>query len=253
MHCPSCNAALSETDPACRTCGLPAGLVAQPRPLLSLTGPAIGSYVAVAVSLVGLLIATLSPLLEIAVVRSDAEFNYGVLVELAGYLLLILGLVAGVVFMVIWTYRARKNTDLIPDAWPQQPVWMSVGGWFIPLAQYVLVPMALKDIALNSEPAPESGRTKVSGSLITWWWLTFFAFNCVSRLGNANDGEIDTEFYTPYSTGESFDVDKVTGLLGSKVALGLPGLVALTAAGVLAVIVIRGITAAQVSRQPRIW
>ena len=88
MHCPSCNAALSEADPACRTCGRPAGLLDAPRPLRSLAGPAIGSYVGVVVSLAGLLVLTLSPALEIAVVQSDAEFNYGVLVGAAGVLAL---------------------------------------------------------------------------------------------------------------------------------------------------------------------
>ncbi|WP_412540530.1 DUF4328 domain-containing protein [Longispora sp. K20-0274] len=253
VHCPSCNAALSEADPACRTCGRPAGLLDAPKPLRSLTGPAIGSYVGVAVSLAGLLVLTLSPALEIAVAQSSAEFNYGELVGAVGALLLVLGMVVAFVFMVIWSYRARKNIDLIPDAWPQQPAWMSVGGWFIPLAQYLLVPMALKDIALNSEPAPESGRRKVSGNLVTWWWATFFLANCLVRLSDAGDSDLDKEFYTPYSSGESFDVDKVTGLLGAKVALGLPGLVAFGAAGVLAVMVIRGVTAAQASRQPRMW
>lgn len=82
------------------------------------------------------------------------------------------------VLLIVWSFRAHKATDTLrpgPRSWSRG--W-TVGAWFIPLANYILVPMVLAEIHKISL-APRSGSTveqgwrsrTVPGGLILWFAL----------------------------------------------------------------------------------
>jgi hypothetical protein len=80
----------------------------------------------------------------------------------------IVGLVAGTVFLV-WLYRARVNAEVI-STWRQRfgRGW-TVGAWFVPLANVVLVPMVVGDVFRDSGGRPD-------GLVGAWWTAVLGAF-----------------------------------------------------------------------------
>lgn len=78
-----------------------------------------------------------------------------------------------VVFM-IWFYRARSNTE----AWYAPQATMSkgwaIGGWFIPLANYVIPMIVANDIWKRSDPQPVDHMGRPSNRVLLWaWWIVF--------------------------------------------------------------------------------
>lgn len=76
--------------------------------------------------------------------------------------------VAGTVFLV-WLHRARVNAEVI-SSWRQRfgRGW-TVGAWFVPLANVVLVPMVVGDIFRDSGGRP-------NGLVGAWWAAMLGAF-----------------------------------------------------------------------------
>lgn len=74
--------------------------------------------------------------------------------------LLSLVIYATLVFVCIWTYRATKNARLLGLRTTLAPGW-AVAGWLIPLANYVMPYLAVRDAI----PAHHPGRRDVA----VWW------------------------------------------------------------------------------------
>jgi hypothetical protein len=69
------------------------------------------------------------------------------------------------VLLIVFLYRASKNTELWNDtrrAWT--PGW-AIGGWFIPIANFVIPFLVARDIWRRTPDATKSG------ALVVWWVL----------------------------------------------------------------------------------
>jgi hypothetical protein len=92
--------------------------------------------------------------------------------ELPGPALLVTaaGLIAalvGVIALMSWLYTAQSNLRVLPDARPRWSPGWALGGWFIPLANFVIPALVLYDAARNS--APRAARRGVAALVLTWW------------------------------------------------------------------------------------
>ena len=82
-------------------------------------------------------------------------------------------LLAAFVATIAWLYRAQLNVHLLPDAHPRWASGWAIVGWFIPLANLVLVPLVAADAVRNTTPPHEHGRRRVLTALVVVWWLGF--------------------------------------------------------------------------------
>lgn len=71
-----------------------------------------------------------------------------------------IALLTSVILLVVWAYRARCNLDGIHGTRPRwSPAW-TIGGWFVPVANLVLIPLTWLDLIRNSA-APQEGRMRL--------------------------------------------------------------------------------------------
>ena len=94
------------------------------------------------------------------------------------YVLWALLAIAIFVMLIVWSFRAHKATDTLrPGSRSWSRGW-TVGAWFIPLANYILVPMVLAEVhkialAQRSGSTVDQGwrNRTVPGGLILWFVL----------------------------------------------------------------------------------
>ncbi|MGY2031416.1 DUF4328 domain-containing protein [Nocardia gipuzkoensis] len=84
-------------------------------------------------------------------------------------------LVCGVLF-VIWTYRSRRNTELLCAATHRLPSGWAIAG-FLPIVNWFLPPVVVDDIQRASDPAtpPNAARLAANSTtpLVVIWWIGF--------------------------------------------------------------------------------
>jgi len=84
------------------------------------------------------------------------------------------------VLLIIWMFRAAKNTEL----WNSQrarwtPGW-AIGGWFIPVANFVIPFLVFAGIWRRSEPdSPDRARLPF---VVWFWWFLFVAGELAVRI-----------------------------------------------------------------------
>jgi hypothetical protein len=91
-------------------------------------------------------------------------------------------LLAVFVLLVVFLYRAAKNTEL----WSSQsarwtPGW-TIAGWFIPIANLVIPFLVVRDIWRRSFTPPTEPQTSASVSPLLWWWWVTFVVGYVALL-----------------------------------------------------------------------
>jgi hypothetical protein len=129
------------------------------------------------------------------------------------------------ILLIVWTHRAHRASDALN---PGQRKWghgWSIGAWFIPIANYILVPLVLSEIHKIASAKRTNGtadqnwpRGKVSAPLIMWF--VFYAVGGVTLfIGNA---ALSDEFATP-------DAYR-GGLIITLIALGITAAASLLAA-----------------------
>jgi hypothetical protein len=138
------------------------------------------------------------------------------------------------VLIVIWTYRAAKNNEALGRMYPRlKPGW-GIAGWLIPLANFVIPLLMLQDLWRGAEPNTARGdaswRENRGSSLIGWYWAVFVVSSI--RVGLGRDS---ARFVSP---------SQLRGLRTHDV-IALIGMVATIAAAILAVQVVRRLTARQ--------
>jgi hypothetical protein len=133
------------------------------------------------------------------------------------------------VLVIIYFYRASLNTDLWTGDRKTWSTGWTIGAWFIPLGNLVLVPLVVAEIWRRS-PEPESGSERRAPSLapvVVWWVLVVLGF-----------------------VSASFDVDPDTidGYRAQDI-VHVVGCVVLVAAGALLITVVRSLTRRQTAWQ----
>jgi hypothetical protein len=209
-----------------------------PTPFRRLRGLAISMYVLL--SIAGLLAVIAIPVaINARTVVHDHASNGTVFVDhtvktatdavsaVVGFLLLVS--LAITVLFIIWMWRAASNLPLFGRVRPKFSPGFAIGGWFIPLANFIIPGMQMFDIDKGSGPRLRSGERPRGSGLVVVWWITFV----LGRLGAFTAPSF--ELFHRYEV-DGFDVGNVLLVVAS----------ALTAiAAVLAILVIRRVTSRQ--------
>jgi hypothetical protein len=175
MTCPTCRLPISPSFGSClnpRCARVGADRIGVPPPsevrrLHSLSDMSIGlAFIATVGALVAS-VATFVLLSELGDSLGDSAT--GILIVIARLSLGVALVVypAGITFLV-WLYRARRNLDAMPEVRAAWRSGWSVGVWFIPLANIVLVGAVTADVARNSDPA----HARHMSRLVWSWWVT---------------------------------------------------------------------------------
>lgn len=119
----------------------------------------------------------------------------------AGLLVLAL-LVTGITWLV-WQYRHAKNARALGQTDGLGPGW-AIGGWFIPVANWVVPQLQVKQAAEASDP---TGARKAPPIVIVWWVL--WVIGGIAGFGTRSRGEQEI---TSIDDIESFQsADQVAG------------------------------------------
>ena len=128
--------------------------------------------------------------------------------------------IAVFVLFIIFLFRAVKNAELwntVKEKWT--PGW-AIGGWFIPLANFVIPFLVVLETWRRSDPEVVSGsRTRASVGLLWGWWLLFVV------------GYSATQF-DPYDN-PTFDQIKV------RDGFGIAGSLLLATSAILMIVLVR--------------
>ena len=145
----------------------------------------------------------------------------------AGFLFMV-SLAITVLFM-IWMWRAAKNVGLFGRARQKFGPGFAIGGWFIPLANLVIPGMQMHDIWKGSGRPLRPGE-RAKGSALVWVWWMVFLFGRAFIFLNSTPGP-----------DKVYDVSTFDALN----ALLIIAAVATAASAVLAIFMIRAVTAMQ--------
>ncbi|MCM0676985.1 DUF4328 domain-containing protein [Micromonospora phytophila] len=181
MRCQTCG---NETSPAisnCQSCGTPLDSPALSPGITTYAVRGMGLAAAVGVGLataVYLLLA-LFPVARAVLARWGATADDADLAGLLRGVTLVEGLVSlsylvvhlttGALVM-IWMFRARKNTDAFPGARPYLNAHWAITGWWVPIANLFVPCRVMAGIARDT-----LGRGRASVLVGLWWagWLVF--------------------------------------------------------------------------------
>jgi hypothetical protein len=134
------------------------------------------------------------------------------------------------VLWMIWMYRAASNTALLRRFKPRFGPGFAIGGWFIPIAFWVIPGMHMYDIDRGSGPPAGPGERPKGSGLLVLWWITF-----VIGWAGSGIGQVTLRRGYRYDA-SSFDV---------RNAIFVVAMLATVVAAVLAILVVRAITRAQ--------
>lgn len=113
--------------------------------------------------------------------------------------------IAVFVLLIIWTYRIHGVSSRL---WPHHRQWSrgwTIGGWFIPLANFIIVPLLLQEIwrILRSPHGDTAARgdwrSTPADGLITGWWILYAVGVVLTNgfsIANSDDDLTDIGDYT---------------------------------------------------------
>lgn len=175
MTCPNCGTAGPPATATCAHCGavlsftVPAS--AQPAPaaglytnaqVRSVRGVGIAAMVLAGLTALGSLAFNVMTNLARAVdgATATASSRLPVVVSIS----MLSG--AATIVLMVWLWRARKNVDAMVGAAPRWTAGWTIGAWFIPLANLVLVPLVIVDVVRHSLDEQRARRT----TAVVWAW-----------------------------------------------------------------------------------
>jgi hypothetical protein len=154
---------------------------------------------------------------------------------LAGSMIILSGLVSIAIFvlLIIWLYRAAKNNEALGRLNPRLGPGWAIGGWFIPLANFVIPFIVMDDVWRGADPSiawgdPGWRRSSTLGAI--WAWLVTAVIWYVPSTIASSGGDVRAD-----------EPDKVR----RNDTLRIIGAVSAILAAVFAIIVIRRIAARQ--------
>jgi hypothetical protein len=140
------------------------------------------------------------------------------------------------VLWMIWMYRAAANAETFSLARQRFGKGFAIGGWFIPFANLVIPGLQMSDIWRGS-PTPEAPHApRFATALVWWWWIVFLAgrISFFALPGGVRLGRV-------YRLSD----------LDTRVTLSVVGNLFVALSAVLAILVVRSITAGQESGAAR--
>ncbi|MCO1598736.1 DUF4328 domain-containing protein [Micromonospora sp. RHAY321] len=188
MRCQTCGDPTSPEHNDCPRCHTPLGqpAVTPGLPTYSVRGIGLAASIAVGATAVLFLVMALAPLLGMvmgqqALADRDPDLLLGALiVTVVVALPMVVAYLIAAVLVIIWTWRARKNTDAFPGALPSLGAGWAIAGWLVPFASFVVPARVVGNVARDS-----LWRRRTPGLVFVWWtaWLVFsIGERIVSRL-----------------------------------------------------------------------
>jgi uncharacterized protein DUF4328 len=136
------------------------------------------------------------------------------------------------VLFIVWMFRAAKNHEALGRANTRFGPGWAIGGWFIPIANLVMPILIMQDLWRGSDvtrPRADPNWRATRGSwLIGWWWAAWVA--SLVRFAYTGSGLHDSRSLDDIQTSNT---------------VALVGVVALAVAAVLALFVVRTLSARQ--------
>ncbi|MDI1460442.1 DUF4328 domain-containing protein [Catellatospora sp. KI3] len=163
--------------------------------------------------------AVMTPLIGRALVeQAAADGGEGVaaafLVQAVGIFAALAVLLVAGVLVIVWLWRARKNLDAFPGASADLGAGWAIGGWFTPIANFVI------PCRLMLQVARESVHRRWVGPVVAVWWAAFLVYQCLGRLLEGDvpvDGTRDYGALSAY-----FDQELLSGAV-SALVFGVAG------------------------------
>jgi len=116
----------------------------------------------------------------------DADSFVGV----AALLTLVL-MVTIAVLLIIWMWRVAKNAEALGRTNPRWTAGWTIGGWFIPFANFVIPVLVMQQLWRGSDPDVPRGdplwSSRPGSALVGWWWALYL----VSTLRFGIGGDAD--------------------------------------------------------------
>ena len=157
---------------------------------------------------------------------SDADDAVG-----GAFLFVILAFLACGILWMIWQYRHAKNAVALGQQGGLGPGW-AIGGWFVPLGNFVLPQLQLTQAAKASDPDAPPGAGRVPPIVMIWWGL--FVLQAIVGAASGRFGAND-DFDSFDSIDDFQSADRIAGV-GSLIA---------AFAAVVALLVVRSLSARQ--------
>jgi hypothetical protein len=96
---------------------------------------------------------------------------------------LLVGL-AVLVVLIVFLFKAAKNTQLWDRSKARWSPGWTIGGWFVPLANLVIPALVVSDVWRRTPQRDFEGREQsVPGSSIGWWWASYVIAALLLRAG----------------------------------------------------------------------
>jgi multisubunit Na+/H+ antiporter MnhC subunit len=137
------------------------------------------------------------------------------------------------VLLIVWLYRAAKNNEALGRQNPRLGPGWAIGGWFIPIAWWVIPFIILDDVWRGSDPSVARGdpnwrRSSTLGAI--WAWLVTAVIFIVPSAIASSGGDVSPD--EPEKVRRD-DILRIIGAVGAILA------------SVLAIVVTRRIAARQ--------
>lgn len=145
--------------------------------------------------------------------------------------LFILSLVTAI-FFITCMWRVAKNNEALGRQQPRLGPGWAIGGWFIPIANLVIPVLVMQDLWRGSDPSVPRGdmRWKIGprSALVGWWW-----------------GLLLLSFVRVTFGGQDRERSRTVSDVRTNTTFVLIGMAFTVAAAVLAILIVRRITARQ--------
>lgn len=119
------------------------------------------------------------------------------------------GLVASVILVSMWTYRAMKNLHIVRAAAATMSPGWAVGWYFIPFANLWKPFEGMLQIWRESHRL--AGKPEKVAAFVGWWWATWLVSNFLANIALRLSG-----FTEPLPT---YDIGLLVGALGSALSV----------------------------------
>ena len=117
---------------------------------------------------------------RLVVLDEPARDGFGTRAADADTLVTVIGVVIGIVVLglapsfIVWVWRAAKNQQALARTPERLGSGWAIGGWFVPLANFVIPVLVVQDLWRGSDASIAAGdpRWRIANRswLVGWWW-----------------------------------------------------------------------------------
>ncbi|MET8119118.1 DUF4328 domain-containing protein [Micromonospora sp. NPDC005189] len=251
MRCQTCGDATSPEHHECQRCYTPLGqpAITPGLPTYSVRGIGLAARIAVGATAVLYLVVALGPLVGLVMSRqaradNDPDLLIGaVVIEALLALPMVAAYLTAAVLVIIWTWRARKNTDAFPGALPTLGAGWAIAGWLVPFANLVVPARVVAGVARDSL------WRRFTPDLVSVWWTAWLVFSVGERVVSRLDSRAYDRLPETPATDGAYQA-YTDYYLGSLLRNAVPA-VACVIAAVALIVLIQRISAAQEARIAR--